>query len=199
MIDEVLEVIRGEIDTFLKLKMKEGHEQYIKLVPVVDQDGKPALNENSISMSLVKIEEDRTNMSNALEEEHVNGRVLYFNPPVKLNLYILFTATYTDGQEKNYKEALKRLAYVISFFQSKSVFTPQNSPKLDSSHRRIVVELHTQSFEQQNNLWSMLGNNYRPSVLYRLRALLIQERQVTAAGEPVEGYDIDIIDKDAQK
>ncbi len=184
MIEEVLGVIKDDLDTFLRLKMKEGQEQYVKLAPIVDQEGKPSLNENSICMSVVKIESDRTNMSDSSYKELVDNETLFFNGPVKLNVYILFSATYIDGQEKNYQEALKRLSLVIAFFQAKNVFTSKNTPGLPVQSEPIIMELFNQSFEEEYNLWSMLGNNYRPSVLYMLRALMVEEKQITAVGEP---------------
>jgi hypothetical protein len=47
MIDQLLDTIKEEVDNYLKVKMKNNKEQYIKLVPVVDQDGKPAVVEKS--------------------------------------------------------------------------------------------------------------------------------------------------------
>jgi Pvc16 N-terminal domain len=184
MIGNVLEIIKEEVETFLKLKIQDNQEQYVKLVPVVDMEGKAAVTENAMCMSLVRIEEDRVNMSNGTQQARVNNQVHAYNPPLKLNMYILFSAAYIDGQEKNYKEALKRLSYVLAYFQSKKVFTTQNTPRLDHGYGRITIELCQQGMEEQNNLWSMLGSLYRPSVLYRFRALMIQEQQVTAIHEP---------------
>lgn len=192
MIDELLEIIKNEVDTFLKLKMKEGQEQYIKLAPIVDQDGKPSLNENAICMSLVKVEEDRSNMSNGGTTALVGNQVHSFNLPVRLNLYILFSGTFIDGQEKNYLEALKRLSYVISFFQARRVFTSQNTPKLDPEYGKIIMELYNQPFEEQSHFWGMFGSIYRPSVLYRLRALMVQEGELTGIHEPGRGVDFDL-------
>ncbi len=37
MIDNLLEVIKSEVDTFMRLKMRDTREQYVHLVPVIDQ------------------------------------------------------------------------------------------------------------------------------------------------------------------
>jgi hypothetical protein len=195
MIDSVLDVIKEEVDTFMKLKMKDTREQYIQLVPVIDQEGKPSVTENTICMSLVKIEEDKTNMSNGTHVEYTEKGLQYYNPPVKLNLYILFSASSSDGQEKNYKEALKRISRVIEFFQAKNVFTSSNTPMLDHTVGKISVELFNLNMEEQNNLWSMLGGMYRPSVLYMFRALLIQEKHGLPAGGPVLKKDLELVEK----
>lgn len=198
MIDNVLDVIKEEVDTFLKLKMKDTKGQFIHLAPVVDQDGKSSLSENTICMSLVKIEEDRINMSEAKQAEYTPSGVRYYNSPVKLNLYVLFSASISGGQEKNYKEALKRISMVIAFFQSKNVFTTTNTPRLDYSVGKLAAELFNMSMEEQNNLWGMLGGVYRPSVLYKFKSLLIQEKQAVSSGSPVLEKDIEIKNKAIQ-
>jgi hypothetical protein len=192
MIDQLLDTIKEEVDNYLKVKMKNNKEQYIKLVPVVDQDGKPAVVENSICMTLVKIEEERVNMSNSKYTEYNNGAVQYYNQPVKLNLYILFSTAASDGQEKNYKEVLKRLSHVIAFFQANDIFTPANTPRLDPELGKIAVEIINMTMEEQNNLWSMLGSLYRPSVLYRFRTVIVQDKQVAAVAAPSLEREIEV-------
>ena len=86
-------------------------------------------------------------------------------------------------------EGLKQLSYVISFFQSKSVFTRENSPALagkDPSLKRLIVELYSYSFEQLYNFWSVLGTKYLPSVLYKVRLLRFQEQAVQQSNLPIE-------------
>ncbi len=195
MIDEVLDIIKDEVDGFLKLKMKDSGQQYVHLVPVVDLSGKPSINENTISMSLVRIEDDRINMSSGREYTTESDRIYYSNPVVRLNLYILFSAAYVDGQEKNYKEALKRISYVIACFQAKSVFTSSNTPRLNPGFGRVSMELSNIELEEQSHFWGTLGNLYRPSVLYRLRALRFQEGTITGIATPTGEKDITVGDK----
>lgn len=190
MIDNLLEAIKEEVDTYLKLKMRDNREAYIHLVPVIDQDGKSSVAENTVCMSLVKIEEDKNNMAVPPPHNRVNGQVHYFNPPVKLHLFVLFSASTSDGQEKNYTEALKRITHVIAFFQSKNVFTSANTPRLEQGFGKVTAELFNMTMEEQNNLWGMLGGVYRPSVLYKLRAVLVQEEHVRAATGPVTETDV---------
>jgi hypothetical protein len=99
-----------------------------------------------------------------------NNTVSYLNPDVKLNLYVMITTNFGD-----YSTALKYLSYVISFFQSKFVFDHQSSPKLDLGIEKLIVELYTLTFEQQNYLWSAVGSKLLPSVLYKVRMLVVQE------------------------
>jgi hypothetical protein len=191
MIDEVMDIIKDEADSFLKLKMKDSRQQYVQLVPVVDLGGKPSVSENAICMSLVRIEEDRVNRSGNREYKMSGDKAVYFNAPVKLNLYILFSAAYVDGQEKNYKEALKRLSYVISCFQAKHVFMASNTPRLDPAFGKLDMELYNMPMEEQNHFWGMFGGLYRPSVLYCLGALMVQEDHISGLAEPAREIEAD--------
>ncbi len=186
MIDSVLKVLKEDVGTFLNLKMNtSGSEDKISLAPVVNEKGDAAEIENSVAMSLVKIEEERENMAYVKTSQVVeNNKVCYHNPPVKINLYILFTAFFND-----YTESLKFISYIISFFQTKRVFTSSNTPGLAPEAGKITLEIYNQPLQDDNYLWGMLGTSYRPSVLYKLKMLTIQERQITAQGALVEEID----------
>ena len=78
---------------------------------------------------------------------------------------------------------------VISFFQAKNVFTPDNSPSMvdfDPRLKKIIVDLYSYSFEQLYNFWSVVGTKYLPSVLYRIRMVTFQEDEFTGSDIPIE-------------
>lgn len=183
MIDSVMKVLKEEVGTFLNLKMGPGGgEDKITLAPLVNEKGEATVVENSVAMTLVKIEEDRENRPFVKTTEVVeNNKVYYYNPPVKLNLYILFTAFFND-----YTESLKFISCIISFFQTKRSFTSANTPTLDPDAGKITLEIYNQSMQDDNYLWGMLGTSYRPSVLYKLKMLTIQEKQISIKGALIE-------------
>jgi Pvc16 N-terminal domain len=97
-------------------------------------------------------------------------RMTQGQPSVNLNLLVMFAANFSGA---NYGESLKLVAHTVSFFQARPVFDAQNSPELDRSIDRLVIELEDVSTTDLTNLWGMLGGNYLPSVLYRVRLLRI--------------------------
>jgi hypothetical protein len=125
-------------------------------------------------ISLVNIEEDRISKSqeNAVRRDNT---VIYKNPKVFLNLYVLFAVSLT-----NYTEALKRLSFIIQFFQYRNVFTPVNSPTLNPAIEKLIADMHSLTFEQSNQLWATLGGRYFPSVLYKIRLVGIEEGAIDA-------------------
>ncbi|MEM9392034.1 MAG: DUF4255 domain-containing protein, partial [Bacteroidota bacterium] len=146
----------------------------------------------SIGLSLINIEEERVFKDQRTTIINEDGITEHINQEVKLNLYILISANFQDNatnlSTNDYKEGLKQLSYVISFFQAKNVFTVDNSPALanDGLIRKLVVELYSYSFEQLYNFWSVLGTKYLPSVLYKVRLIRYQEKAVQAANLPIE-------------
>lgn len=186
MIDTVLKIIKDDVKAFLNLKMQTiSNEEKICLAPITDQNNNPALTENTVCMNLVKIEEEKINTSYARKTEITkNNMVNLYNPPVHLYLYIIFVSNFSD-----YTEALKFISYIISFFQTKNVFTSTNTPALDPEMGKITMELYNQAFEEQSHMWGTFGTSYKPSVLYKLRMLTIQEAQI--AGDSGVGTTID--------
>lgn len=132
-------------------------------------DSSPHVLKEKAILSLVNIEEDR------IARQHENftksdTTTIYQNPPVFVNLYILFSINKDD-----YKDSLIWLSYIMQFFQYQNTFTPLTHPALDSRIEKLMVDLYTMNFEQVNHLWSTLGGKYLPSVLYKVRQVTLNE------------------------
>ena len=145
---------------------------------------------NKLVVCLVNVEEEST-MKNRKHYQINDTEVIYRNPPVNLNLYVLFSANYTTGNDP-YDTSLKRLSQVISFFQSKNNFTLQNSTSggseddEDLRNMRLVFELYTLTFEQINYLWGSLGGKQMPFVMYKVRLVTVNTRRPIGGGRVIE-------------
>jgi len=129
---------------------------------------------DSILLTLVNISEE-TALKNIPHYVKAYPNTIYNNPPVYLNLFVLFTACL-----KKYDHALVLLSRVIRFFQGKNTFNNKNSTTQvkDFDNFNIIMDLYSLSFEQTNYLWSTLGGKQHPFVLYKLR-LVELEREST--------------------
>lgn len=115
------------------------------------------------------------------------------SPELWLNVYLLFGANRTD-----YMSALNYISRVIGFFQRKHVFTPAelqnltgpavdvNLPEVD----KLIFDLCSLNFDQLNQMWSIMGGKYIPSVLYKVRMVLIQESTIDTQ-KPIEATGFD--------
>ncbi|MGA2822770.1 MAG: Pvc16 family protein, partial [Bacteroidales bacterium] len=122
MINLALNFIAKNIQTYLGLQLGE-IKDYILLGNVSNLDtGSDSSLQNKIILSVVNIEEDRIYRSPD-NYSRIDRQVIYKNPPIYLNLDILFAANYTD-----YYTSLLLISNVIKFFQFQNVFTPLNSP-----------------------------------------------------------------------
>lgn len=194
MIDRALDFLCKQLNSYLLTKLDPPPPGDAVILANVSQlnETKPSTggDENdpqNAFISLVNIEEDRISKS---QENTVrkDGGLYYKNPRVYLNLYILFAVNLPT-----YSEALKRLSFIIQFFQNKNVFTPANSPMLNPNDgltppdrfpaiEKLIVDMYSLSFEQSNQLWATLGGRYIPSVLYKVRLVGIEEDIVDAEG-----------------
>lgn len=150
--------------------------------------------DNHVVLSLVNIEEERALKNGRTVANLGANDVAYSNPPLHLNLQLLFSANY-----RNYGTALRRLAQVLSFFQGKHKFTVANSPGALPPPSAItefllVMDLQSLSFEQVNHLWGCLGAKELPFALYRGRLITIFDQRILDGGGRIR--DIDLSSRD---
>jgi hypothetical protein len=132
-----------------------------------------------LHLTLLNIEEERIlkNQQNTRRDPKDPTRFIIANPEIRLNVYVLASAYF-----KTYTEALKRLAYVVRVFQQKNVFSPEDiNGLLDGQNdappilEQVIVDLYSQSLDQQYQFSQSYGTKQIPSVIYKVRLLVIDE------------------------
>lgn len=193
MIHTCLSFLTNELNDYLKLRTGSPTVDRVYLTSVATEGGGVVIPNKSLGVSLINIEEDRVYKDQKSTLINNYGNVERLNPEIKLNLYVLISANFQNADAEDstddYVEGLKQLSWIISFFQAKNVFTPENSPKMadfDPNLTKLVVELYSYSFEQLYNFWSVVGAKYLPSVLYKIRILTFQEREFFETNVPIE-------------
>lgn len=137
---------------------------------------------NAITAVLVNLEEEST-LRNAdlFHGLNAQGETATVSPEIRLNLYLLFVSRF-----KQYDEGLHHLSAVIRFFQTHRLLDRRNAPALDDSVERLVIELVTLPFSEQNEIWNALRTTYHPSVLYRIRLIAFRDEDAPAATKASE-------------
>ncbi len=193
MIHTCLSFLTNELNEYLKVRTGSPTVDRVFLTSVATEGGGVVIPDKSVGVSLINIEEDRVYKDQKSTVINNFGNVERLNPEIKLNLYVLISANFQNTSEEDssddYVEGLKQLSFIISFFQAKNVFTPENSPKLaeyDPNLKKLVIELYSYSFEQLYNFWSVVGTKYLPSVLYKIRMLTFQEKEFFDSNAPIE-------------
>src|SRR5574343_372805 len=187
MLDVALAFLASEFNAYLL--RRTGSSTLGRVVPgqIVDHKGELLVESGSVGMMLVNVEEERALREQAMSRVVKGGREMLLQPELKLNLTLLFAARMAD-----YPTTLKALSYVLSFFQSHPAFGADDYPGLDRRIGKLVVELHSVGPETLNQLWASIGAKYMPSVLYRVRLVVIQDNEPTETGAPITGIGIDL-------
>ncbi|MCD6066910.1 MAG: hypothetical protein K0S33_1736 [Bacteroidetes bacterium] len=181
MIDIALQAVAVELNEFFRIKFGI-QENRVVVSNLVNQDGSQAVkDENRIILSMVMIQEEKTGSYKNAGSIPPGGV-----KPVYLNLYLLFSASFN---EKLNTEALKFISAVIAFFQSKPVFTSQNTANLGAGLEKLTFEISNLTVQEQSNLWSTLGAKYMPSVLYKVRVVTIDQQMLVPDVIDVGGMD----------
>jgi hypothetical protein len=197
MIDLALTLLRDELVSYVN-HLNDVIDISINNIGMLETADNGASLSESIVITLVNIEEESTlKNQTAVKRPFLNNTAVYENPPVFLNLYVLFTSNF-----KAYTLALKRLSYVIQFLQRKnsfssstsvaannvSVFDPKNLIDL-----KFTLELYTLTFEQINHLWGSLGGRQIPFVMYKLRLVGITDKTPVREVPLIEEIDTTIL------
>jgi len=179
MIDVALQFLRAELNTFF-LSSTGSDTVKVKLSNVVDDAGKYAFEQELIGASVINIEEERMVKAHLPQHNYVNGQHVISPPELKLNLYLLFAANF-----KIYEEALKYLSYILTYFQSHPSLTQEEFPGLDPRIEKLILELQSPTFEQWNQIWGCNGGKQLPSLLYKVRMVILLPAAPTGVQPPI--------------
>lgn len=185
MIFDAMRLIQAALQRYiLEVEPQLGPGQIVILdnIAMAEELGGSNSNLNGhLVMSLVNFQEETT-LKNAPYYRLDNDHTVYKNPPVHLNLFILFSALHNQ-----YETALRLLARVVEFLQWKKgiSFTATPGPGGISQEVRVVLDLYSLTFEQLNHLWGALGGKQVPFVLYRARLVAIEAPKRQAEGEVI--------------
>jgi hypothetical protein len=153
------------------------------------------IDNGKIHLSLIQVEEEKV-LKEVNHRRRINpGDDFYttINPEIRLNLYVLVTYQYGG---KNYEEALKQLSNVVTVLQGKYVFSkPDFMKPAYEPLEQIVLDLYTQTIDQNSNMWQALGEKLSPSLLYKMRVIGIQANKVLDTTAEIRAIGLDVVHK----
>lgn len=179
VIDVSLKFLIDELNGYLQRRLDSSFGQ-AALGALVDDKGTWTISEDSLRMCLFQIEEERITRAPVPQQTLVDGRHVTLRPPLTINLVVLIAARFSQ-----YHEGLRMLALVLTHFQAHSLFTPATHPGLPAGVDRLSVELVNYGPEQANQMWACLGARHLPSVVYRVRMLILQDSEPDQVAMPV--------------
>lgn len=99
--------------------------------------------------------------------------------PLMLNMHIMFSAVY---QRNRYTEALSVLSDTLEFIQS--------MPKFSVGGNVYTIEVVPMSIMDLHNIWTAMGGQYQPSVVCKLRGLVIDSGTVISGTGAAVGNEV---------
>jgi len=184
VIDQAMVLLRNTLNAHLTLAVPGQDASAEDAVVFLDGDKTDPISFRigAVTMLLINVEQEPIlRAANPYLRTGADGTSHQSRPDIRLNLRVLFVARF-----KQYEQALTRLSQVLSFFQSTPVLDAHSAPSLPAGIPLLTMELVTQPLNEQNDLWNALRATFQPSLLYRVRMLVFEDRQVGVIG-PVTG------------
>jgi hypothetical protein len=164
MIYEVLQTLTDNLNVYFRTRLKI-QEDKAELSAIVNQDGTIALqSENKVLVSLLNIEREPFSASSA----NIGRQKL------SLNIFVIFSCHFSNS---NYSEAIRFLDLIITYFEENYTLEVQN---IYDGNNKIKIEIETFNLEKVQNIWSTIGAKYLPSVIYKLRMIVVDSNNVSS-------------------
>lgn len=130
---------------------------------------------NKMVVALLNVERETSGGISAPIQRTGDGGYARMQPPLLLNLNIMLAAVF---DERQYAESLSLLSDTMRFIQSVPKFTVDGAD--------YTIEVVNISTQDMNNVWTLLGGQYYPSVVCKIRRLSIDGDSIAAGGRTAD-------------
>jgi hypothetical protein len=173
---------------FIRTKINSYNSNVDPIVEIMNiatlNDGDEFVDSTSpIILSIINIEHDiisknpNTYLPNKAQANTVSK---YKNPTQNLVISLLFSAYTREQKTDKYQDGIVKLEHIIRCLQEQNVFYLNGNTEVDpgtENHTKLILDMESLKISELNQLWSVLGNKYMPSVLYKLRMITIQHEE----------------------
>lgn len=169
MLDRTLIFVKDVLDSYLRQNLTVSDSLVVLNSLRDSEDSSFQKNQNRLVMTLVNIEYDSARPYYNMKSQSLINKT----PPQFFNLTVLFAANFDD-----YIESLKVISNVILYFQANPIFQRSSYPQMPDEQNLLEIEIENSSEAKSFELWHALGAHYMPSVLYKIRRLTMDSRQI---------------------
>ena len=180
MISDVLVLLKDQLNNHLNAGWDPSESREDQVVFIDGENMEPInFKLGAISVLLINVEEENSvRPADMYRRTNSDGTQQKIQPDIRLNLYVLFVARF-----KQYEESLHALSLILQYFQNHRVLNHHNTPALSEDIEKLIVELMTMPFSEQNEIWNSLRTAYHPSVLYKIKMVVFRDAETTAMPE----------------
>ena len=173
MIDQALNLVSDRLNAHLSALFGVS-EDLVAIGPLSDAEGKPtAESRNRLTLFLTNIAQDSVPRGARPRSSVQLGKA----PPFHLDIYFMLASGHDP---EIYGEGLKLISAALMFFQTNPVMTPQLVPEMPTGISQLTVEISNLRVEEVGQLWGNLGGRYVPSVMFKMRSVMIDAGAVRA-------------------
>lgn len=163
MLLKTIQFTATAIDQFIKNRLNIDQDMVV-LNSIKDITGSVLQeNQNKVVLSLINIEPEL--MPKANPTRTIGNAAIEIRPQL-YNLHVLMCPKFDD-----YKETLRFLDTVILFFQMNPLLTSNTFSNLPDGIEKLNVELESLNYSQMHDIWTAIGADYQPSVVYKIRVI----------------------------
>lgn len=182
MIHNIVSTLVSQLNEFIRNELGLADDMVIASNLMDIKGGALMQIENKVCVFVQNIEEEKMLKNTSFQ---ANAGMA---PPMFINIYVVVAANFP---EPNYREALRYISMAIEFFQGKPLFDRSNTADLPLSVDKIALEFYNQSIQDLNNLWSLIGAKYIPSVVYKVKLLPFHQQMIKQdVGKILSGKDL---------
>lgn len=180
MIHQVIQATLDRLNSYIGTADPEVISGNVSLIDASRETASQSLTDKVVA-SVVNIEQEEVLRNIPFRRSYLDRdglpQAVARQGEIFLNIYLLFGAN-----KNNYATALLRISQVIAFFQRQFVFNPASMPELENlGLSKLVFELYSADFTMLNQIWSIMGGKYIPSVIYKMRMCVIQDAEEVPA------------------
>jgi hypothetical protein len=171
MIDRAVSLVVNRLNQHLRQRFQIS-DDIVAATGLTDVDGRPAPDaRNRLVVFVCGLFEETSARGVSVRSSGGSTRAAVTAESIYLNVDLMFASNFDPG---NYLESLKVLSQAVEFFQTTPVFDHVNAPEMDGRLDRLGLEMVNLSTDATNQIWSMHGGRYLPSVVYRMRLIAIR-------------------------
>ena len=190
MLASSIAFIRDELDLFCKQRL-DINESCVIVNNLGTPNGNPILeNQNKIIITLINICQE-TNKQFYGGFKKSGEQIAKVRPAQMFAIDLLFTSQFDD-----YEEALKFIDTVLMFFQLNPTLQKKNvrseEPGGSAAEKtQLEFEVHNVEMRESYSLWNSLGVKYAPSIVYKMKYLVVDGGKVIDSVPEIKIVDVE--------
>ena len=180
MIDQTLKLVADRLNAHLSAVFSVS-EELVAVGPLSDAEGKPtADSRNRLTLFVTNIAQDTMPRGAGGRGPVSNGQ----NRPFHLDIYFMLASGHDP---EIYGEGLKLISAALMYFQANPTMTPRTTPEMPMGLSQLSIEIANLKAEEIGQLWGNLGGRYVPSVMFKVRSVMIDAGAITSITPLVRG------------